>query len=89
MRIQLDLPTCNPGYRSAWDDCGGVGASATERMRNGISSTSLVLTLPEVFRSQGPRMICELCKDNRSYHQGLGQATTIRSQCGTGQDRLT
>merc|ERR1719199_1472748 len=22
-----------PGYRSAWDDCGGVGASATERMR--------------------------------------------------------
>merc|ERR1719453_510174 len=23
-----------PGYRSAWDDCGGVGASATERMRS-------------------------------------------------------
>merc|ERR1719225_1724201 len=23
-----------PGYRNAWDDCGGVGASATERMRN-------------------------------------------------------
>merc|ERR1719463_101764 len=22
-----------PGYRNAWDDCGGVGASATERMR--------------------------------------------------------
>merc|ERR1712004_578503 len=22
-----------PGYRAAWDDCGGVGASATERMR--------------------------------------------------------
>merc|ERR1719517_127216 len=22
-----------PGYRSAWDDCGGIGASATERMR--------------------------------------------------------
>merc|ERR550537_650119 len=22
-----------PNYRSAWDDCGGVGASATERMR--------------------------------------------------------
>mmetsp|Transcript_12153 Transcript_12153/g.28353 ORF Transcript_12153/g.28353 Transcript_12153/m.28353 type:complete len:146 (+) Transcript_12153:85-522(+) len=22
-----------PGFRSAWDDCGGVGASATERMR--------------------------------------------------------
>ena len=21
------------GYRNAWDDCGGVGASATERMR--------------------------------------------------------
>merc|ERR1740117_1241926 len=23
-----------PGYRNSWDDCGGVGASATERMRN-------------------------------------------------------
>jgi len=23
-----------PNYRSAWDDCGGVGASATERMRS-------------------------------------------------------
>ena len=22
-----------PGYRNAWDDCGGIGASATERMR--------------------------------------------------------
>eukprot|EP00443_Scrippsiella_acuminata_P046151 CAMPEP_0115282962 /NCGR_PEP_ID=MMETSP0270-20121206/60122_1 /TAXON_ID=71861 /ORGANISM="Scrippsiella trochoidea, Strain CCMP3099" /LENGTH=142 /DNA_ID=CAMNT_0002699843 /DNA_START=43 /DNA_END=471 /DNA_ORIENTATION=+ len=22
-----------PGYRSAWDDCGGIGASSTERMR--------------------------------------------------------
>merc|ERR1719436_2103609 len=21
------------GYRAAWDDCGGIGASATERMR--------------------------------------------------------
>merc|ERR1719355_290332 len=26
-------PARPPGYRSAWDDCGGVGASATERMR--------------------------------------------------------
>merc|ERR1719414_2771842 len=23
-----------PNFRSAWDDCGGVGASATERMRS-------------------------------------------------------
>merc|ERR1719499_2534384 len=23
-----------PGYRAAWDDCGGIGASSTERMRN-------------------------------------------------------
>merc|ERR1719235_2676048 len=22
-----------PGYRNAWDDCGGIGASATERTR--------------------------------------------------------
>merc|ERR1719145_309886 len=22
-----------PGYRNAWDDCGGIGASSTERMR--------------------------------------------------------
>mmetsp|Transcript_125924 Transcript_125924/g.403161 ORF Transcript_125924/g.403161 Transcript_125924/m.403161 type:complete len:91 (-) Transcript_125924:144-416(-) len=22
-----------PGYRAAWDDCGGIGASATERTR--------------------------------------------------------
>ena len=26
-------PARAPGYRAAWDDCGGVGASATERMR--------------------------------------------------------
>merc|ERR1719263_1616240 len=26
-------PARMPGYRSAWDDCGGIGASATERMR--------------------------------------------------------
>merc|ERR1719281_1433466 len=30
---QSDKPARPPGYRSAWDDCGGVGASATERMR--------------------------------------------------------
>merc|ERR1719316_1115921 len=28
-----DKPGKPPGYRNAWDDCGGVGASATERMR--------------------------------------------------------
>merc|ERR1719258_404119 len=28
-----DEPPRPPGYRNAWDDCGGVGASATERMR--------------------------------------------------------
>merc|ERR1719278_2124998 len=27
-------PARMPGYRAAWDDCGGVGASATERMRS-------------------------------------------------------
>merc|ERR1719456_2000108 len=26
-------PARTAGYRNAWDDCGGVGASATERMR--------------------------------------------------------
>jgi len=26
-------PARPPGYRNAWDDCGGAGASATERMR--------------------------------------------------------
>merc|ERR1719450_360701 len=30
---QSGKPGRAPGYRSAWDDCGGVGASATERMR--------------------------------------------------------
>merc|ERR1719333_858173 len=30
---QSDGPARPPGYRNAWDDCGGVGASATERMR--------------------------------------------------------
>merc|ERR1719230_2437082 len=30
---QSGKPARAPGYRSAWDDCGGVGASATERMR--------------------------------------------------------
>merc|ERR1740117_1950040 len=28
-----DKPGKPPGYRNAWDDCGGAGASATERMR--------------------------------------------------------
>merc|ERR1719359_1119516 len=28
-----DKPGKPAGYRSAWDDCGGAGASATERMR--------------------------------------------------------
>ncbi len=27
-----------PGYRNAWDDCGGAGASATERMRTIVFS---------------------------------------------------
>merc|ERR1719162_1796443 len=27
-------PARPPGYRSAWEDCGGAGASATERMRS-------------------------------------------------------
>merc|ERR1719504_280040 len=31
---QSGKPGRAPGYRSAWDDCGGVGASATERMRS-------------------------------------------------------
>merc|ERR1719343_1308834 len=26
-------PARPPGFRAAWDDCGGIGASATERMR--------------------------------------------------------
>merc|ERR1719276_515159 len=30
---QDDKTARMPGYRSAWDDCGGIGASATERMR--------------------------------------------------------
>merc|ERR1719215_1230021 len=30
---QDDQPVRPPGYRSAWDDCGGIGASATERTR--------------------------------------------------------
>jgi len=30
---QAGEPARPPGYRNAWDDCGGVGASATERMR--------------------------------------------------------
>merc|ERR1719393_463770 len=29
-----NAPARPPGYRNAWDDCGGKGASATERMRN-------------------------------------------------------
>merc|ERR1719514_22024 len=31
---QSDKPARPPGYRNAWDDCGGAGASATERMRS-------------------------------------------------------
>merc|ERR1719299_218960 len=31
---QSDKKARPPNYRSAWDDCGGVGASATERMRS-------------------------------------------------------
>merc|ERR1719198_2405251 len=29
-----ETPRRPPGYRSAWDDCGGAGASETERMRS-------------------------------------------------------
>merc|ERR1719352_546306 len=29
-----NTPARPPGYRNAWDDCGGKGASATERMRS-------------------------------------------------------
>merc|ERR1719271_1310307 len=29
-----DAPARPKGYRNAWDDCGGAGASATERMRS-------------------------------------------------------
>jgi len=35
---QATKPARMPGYRAAWDDCGGVGASATERTR-GIAAT--------------------------------------------------
>ncbi|CAK0804702.1 unnamed protein product [Prorocentrum cordatum] len=38
---QDDTPARPPGYRAAWDDCGGVGASATERMRS-ISARTLI-----------------------------------------------
>merc|ERR1719450_1185384 len=31
---QSTKPARAPGYRNAWDDCGGIGASATERMRS-------------------------------------------------------
>mmetsp|Transcript_47436 Transcript_47436/g.125274 ORF Transcript_47436/g.125274 Transcript_47436/m.125274 type:complete len:147 (-) Transcript_47436:81-521(-) len=31
---QDDKKARMPGYRSAWEDCGGIGASSTERMRN-------------------------------------------------------
>merc|ERR1740130_1437294 len=31
---QGSAPARPPNYRAAWDDCGGVGASATERMRS-------------------------------------------------------
>merc|ERR1711974_593615 len=33
MGVQDDRDLQVPGYRNAWEDCGGVGASATERMR--------------------------------------------------------
>lgn len=33
MVADATLPNRPPGYRSAWEDCGGAGASATERMR--------------------------------------------------------
>merc|ERR1719446_924635 len=42
-------PARAPGYRSAWDDCGGVGASATERMR------------PSLPRSRAGPSLCHLC----------------------------
>merc|ERR1712070_815648 len=31
---QDGAPARPPNYRNAWDDCGGAGASATERMRS-------------------------------------------------------
>ena len=44
-----------PGYRNAWDDCGGVGASATERMRTSptraLTNDSVSLPAVRVARS--------------------------------------
>eukprot|EP00927_Polykrikos_kofoidii_P017453 TRINITY_DN1794_c0_g1_i1.p1 TRINITY_DN1794_c0_g1~~TRINITY_DN1794_c0_g1_i1.p1 ORF type:complete len:145 (-),score=24.66 TRINITY_DN1794_c0_g1_i1:309-743(-) len=31
--VDSSAPQKPPGYRNAWDDCGGIGASATERTR--------------------------------------------------------
>merc|ERR1719443_502365 len=37
-------------YRNAWDDCGGAGASATERMRS-IAASIKGFAQPEPFKA--------------------------------------
>merc|ERR1719316_1875467 len=37
-------------YRNAWDDCGGQGASATERMRS-IAASIKGFAVPEPFKA--------------------------------------
>merc|ERR1719272_443008 len=39
-----------PNYRSAWDDCGGMGASATQRMRT-IAAGIKGFAKPEPFKA--------------------------------------
>merc|ERR1719454_589974 len=60
-----------PGYRNAWDDCGGVGASATERMRQ-IASKVKGFAKPVPFKRNAAQD-CGMDKGSYGTKQGPGE----------------
>lgn len=72
--IEIKKPPLPPGYRNAWDDCGGAGASATERQRQ-IASGIKGMAKPTRFRRNAAQD-CGKKKQARSLAVG-GSSTTV------------
>merc|ERR1719199_1335363 len=67
--IQKD-PTRPAGYRNAWDDCGGVGASSTQRMRT-IAATIKGFAKPVPFKRNAAQD-CDLDMGAHGTNPGPG-----------------
>jgi len=69
---QDGTPAKPPGYRAAWDDCGGVGASATERMRS-ISARIKGWAKPLPFQRHAAQDCGHSAKDEFGTLPGPGE----------------